>query len=232
MAVRTVDHDDTYDLAGHLLTQTTTTGSSAPSTTSNCYDPDGDTTATVPGIGNASGVAACGTSSPWGTSSSYQTSSSYDSAGELVSTTTPPPGSGSAATTSYTYDAVGNKLTSVIPPSSGSSTITTTYTYNPLNQQTSQVTSSGGTALNYTDYYDASGDVLAVTSPGGNPYSSSNTSGCNPVTTSTCIYTTYNTYNSSGQLVTSTNPSGDVTTNYYSSGVLLATTGPSGTREL
>ncbi|MGO8862227.1 MAG: RHS repeat-associated core domain-containing protein, partial [Acidimicrobiales bacterium] len=217
----------TYDLAGHLLTQTTTTGSSAPSTTSNCYDPDGDTTATVPGIGNASGVAACGTSSPWGTSSSYQTSSSYDSAGELVSMTSPPPGSGSVATTSYTYDAVGNKLTSVIP-SSGSGTITTTYTYSPLNQQTSEVTSSGGTALNYTDYYDASGDVLAVTSPGGNPYSSSNTSGCNPVTTSGCSYTTYNTYNSSGQLVTSTNPGGDVTTNYYSSGVLLATTGPSG----
>ena len=106
----------------------------------------------------------------------------------------------------------------------------TTYTYNPENQQISQVTSSGGTAVVSTDYFDAGGNEVAVTSPGGNPYSRTNTSGCDPITTSTCTYTTYNTYNSSGKLLTSTNPDGGVTTNYYSatSGNLIATTGPSG----
>ena len=214
----------TYDLVGNLSTQTLSSGSSS-STTSSCYDPAGDTTATVPGVGNASGVVACQTTSPWGTSSPYQTSSSYDSAGEEVSTTSPAPGSGSAATTSYTYDAQGNQLTMTDPSSH-----VTTYTYNPLNQHVSQVTSSGGSSLVSTDYLDAEGDEIAVTSPGGNPYSVTNTSGCNPITTSTCAYTTYKTYNSSGQLLTSTNPDGETTTNYYSTttGNLVATTGPSG----
>ena len=207
----------TYDLAGHLLTQSTAAG-----TTSDCYDPDGDTTATVPPTGNASGVVACGTTSPWGTSSSSQTSSSYDSAGELVSTTTPVPGSGSGTTsTTYTYDAAGNQLTVVSPAPVGSGTTTTTNTYNPLNQQTSSENTTSS-SLDYTDYYDASGNKVAETNPGGS------TSGCNPITTSGCAYTTYYTYNSSGQLLTTTNPDNEVTTNYYSSGLLAATTGPSG----
>ena len=65
----------TYNQLGELSTQTLSSGSSS-STTSYCYDPNGDTTATVPGVGNASGLVACDSSSPWGTSSPYQTSSS------------------------------------------------------------------------------------------------------------------------------------------------------------
>jgi hypothetical protein len=64
----------------------------------------------------------------------------------------------------------------------------TTYTYNPQNEQVSQVTSSGGTPLTSTDYLNANGNEVAVTSPGGNPYSKANASGCDPVITSTGTY--------------------------------------------
>ena len=63
------------------LTTTTGAGTVTASTTSNCYDPDGNKTATVPGDSNTSGVATCGASSPYETSSSYQTGYSYDSLG-------------------------------------------------------------------------------------------------------------------------------------------------------
>jgi RHS repeat-associated protein len=212
---------DTYNLAGQMTTKTSGFGTGAASTTSNCYDPDGDQTASVPGSGNAAGVVACETTTPWTTSSPYQTSSGFDSVGELVSTVSPPPaGESSPATTTTTYDPVGNKLSTTDP--SGNET---TYTYNPLNSVVSTIT-SGQTS---TDYYDADENEIATTAPGGNPYSSSNPTGCNPLTTSTCTYTTYNTYNSSNLLLTSTNPDGEVTTNYYdTSGNKIATTGPSG----
>ena len=210
----------TYDLAGEETTQTTGFGTSTPSTTSTCYDPNGDKTATVPGIGNATGVVACGTSSPWTTSSVYQSSATYDSTGQTVTSTTPPPaGQSSAATTTYTYDAAGNEL-SVSDPNSH----VTSYTYNPLNQQTSQITTNAGSSTATTEYYNAGGQEVAGTAPGGgNPPS------CNPITTGSCPYTTYYTYNNAGQVLTSTNPDGGVTTDYYNtSGNLVATTGPGG----
>ena len=210
---------NTYDAGGNLTTTTTGYGTTSASTTSYCYDSDGDKTATVPGTGNTSGVASCSASFPWGTTSLYQTSSEFDSAGDLISSTSPDPGSGSPATTTYTYDPAGNQLTLTSPTSE-----VTKYTYNPQNEQVSEVTSSGGSPLTSTDYLDANGNEVAVTSPGGNP------STCDPVTTSTCPYTTYNTYNNEGQPLTSTDPDGGVTTNYYStsSGNLVATTGPGG----
>ena len=123
-----VDTVNTYDAGGNLSTTTTAYGTTSASTTSNCYDPDGDKTATVPGTGNTSGVASCSASFPWGTTSSYQTSSQFDSAGNLISSTSPNPGSGSTATTTYTYDPVGNQLTVTSPTTPPT---VTTYTYNP-----------------------------------------------------------------------------------------------------
>ena len=213
---------DTYDLAGQMLTETTGFGTSGGSTTSNCYDPDGNQTATVPGAGNSSGVQVCGTTSPWSTSSSLQTSSSFDSLGELISATSPPPaGTSSPAVTSYTYDDAGNKLSETDPTGA-----VTDYSYNPLNKLISTSTSG----QNSTTYLDANGDAVAVTSPGGNPYNSvTNPGGCDPLTTSSCSFTTYNTYDDAGNLLISTNPDGATTTNYYdTSGNKIATTGPSG----
>ena len=212
----------TYDLAGQTTTTTTGFGTASTSTSSNCYDPDGDQTATVPGTGNASGVVACGTSSPWTTSSSLQSTSSYDSAGEVVGTVSPPSaGQSSNATTSSTYDPNGNVLTST-----DANGVVTTNTYSPLNKLESSVSSS---ASSNTDYYDANGNVVATTTADGNPYSSGNPTGCNPVTTSTCTYTTYNTYNSSNELTVSTAPNNEINTYYYDlQGNKVAMTGPGG----
>ena len=49
--------DYTYDAAGELLTTTTGAGTATAATTSNCYDPDGDKTATCAPDGNTSSVA-------------------------------------------------------------------------------------------------------------------------------------------------------------------------------
>src|SRR5581483_7359965 len=92
-----------YDAADELLTKTAGSGTSSASTTSYCYDPNGNKTATVAPDGNTGSVAACATSSPWQTSSSYQTGYSYDSLGELVSKITPTTSFATSPTTSYSY---------------------------------------------------------------------------------------------------------------------------------
>ena len=55
----------TYDAAGELLTTTTGAGTVTAATTSYCYDPDGNKTASVAPDGNTSSVAACSGSSPY-----------------------------------------------------------------------------------------------------------------------------------------------------------------------
>lgn len=84
---------DTYNAAGQLAAETTGYGTSAASTVSYCYDPDGDKTSVVYAEGNTSGTAQCSASSPWAVTAfpqaNYQTTDSYDSAGELVSSTSP-----------------------------------------------------------------------------------------------------------------------------------------------
>jgi YD repeat-containing protein len=80
---------DTYTADSRIATQTTGSGTSAASTVSYCYDPNGDKTSVVYADGNTSGTAQCPASSPWTVTASpqaaYQTTYSYDSVGELVS---------------------------------------------------------------------------------------------------------------------------------------------------
>src|SRR6202790_1381280 len=71
----------TFDLAGQTTTTTTGFGTSSSATSSDCYDPDGDKTATVPGLGNASGVVAWRNARAWTSSHTYQSAGGYDSAG-------------------------------------------------------------------------------------------------------------------------------------------------------
>jgi len=147
-----------YDAAGHVLTTTTGAYGGTDATTSNCYDPDGNKTASVAADGNTSSVALCSGSSPYRTSSSYQTAYSYDSAGELVSKTAPATTwASSGQTTTYSYDANGNQLTSEDPNG-----ITTTNTFSSLNQL-SGVSYSGSSAPSVGYTYDANGNRVQMT---------------------------------------------------------------------
>ena len=151
-----------YDDANELVSTTAGYGTASASTTSYCYDPDGDKTATVPGDGNTGGVASCSSSSPWRTSSSYQTGYEYDSLGELVSETRPATSAApSGQTTTYSYDPDGNALTSEDPNG-----VTTTDTYTPLDQLAT-VSYSGSSAPSVTYVYDADGNEVAMNDGSG-----------------------------------------------------------------
>jgi RHS repeat-associated protein len=160
---------DSYNPDGTIASETIGYGSSTAATTSYCYDPHGDTTAVVMADGNTSGSAPCETSSPWVVDSgaypnqaSYQTTYKYDSAGELVSTTTPATTAApSGATTNVTYDPAGNKLTSQDP-----NAVTTTWTYTPLNLAAT-VTYSGSSAHAVTYGYDADGSRTSMSDATG-----------------------------------------------------------------
>ncbi|HVB45892.1 MAG TPA: RHS repeat-associated core domain-containing protein [Streptosporangiaceae bacterium] len=160
---------NTYNSVGDLATQTTGYGTSAASTTSYCYDPNGNETSVVSPDGNASGVAQCEISSPYvvnsssyPTQASYQTTYSYDSAGEQVSTTAPATSAApNGATTTSTYDAAGNTLTRTDPDG-----VTVTSTYTPLNKPAT-VTYSGGSAHSVSYGYDASGNKTSMSDATG-----------------------------------------------------------------
>lgn len=171
----------TYDDANELLTTTTGYGTATASTSSSCYDPDGNVTATVPGDGNVSGVATCSTSSPYETSSSYQTGYSRDSLGEVLTETAPATSAApSGEVTTYAYDPVGNVITTVSPDG-----VTTTTTYTPLNLVASVLYSGGTPGITYT--YNAEGDILSMTDASG---------------------TTTNTYDTYDEQLTTTNGAG------------------------
>ena len=158
-----------YDPAGHRISETVGAGTPAASTTSFCYDPNGDQTAMVYPDGNASGTAPCETASPWTVSASanpaqaaYQTTYGYDSAGELVSTTAPATAAApNGATATATYDAVGYKLTATDP-----NNVTATYAYTP-DGLTSGVSYSGSSAHSANYAHDASGQITSVTDATG-----------------------------------------------------------------
>jgi RHS repeat-associated protein len=156
---------DTYNPADKLTTQTTGSGTSAASTVSYCYDPNGDETSVVYADGNTGGTAACSTSSPWAVTATaqknYQTTYSYDSAGDLVSTVTPANSVSNTPTTTATYDAAGNMLTSTDPDG-----VTTTWTYTPLNQ-VATISYSGSSAHSVTYTYDAGGNKTGMTDATG-----------------------------------------------------------------
>ena len=157
---------DTYNTAGELASETTGYGTSAAATTSFCYNPEGQQTASVAPDGNANSTAPCETSSPWTIGSlaqaAYQTTYSYDSVGEKVSTTTPATSAApNGATTTSTYDATGILLTTTDPDD-----VTTTYTYTPTGQ-TATISYSGSAAHSVTYTYDADGERTATTDATG-----------------------------------------------------------------
>ena len=214
---------------------TMSTSSLCPNTSYSTSDAEGETTGTY--LPNSAGT---------GTISS---STSYDPEGN-VSTSASPTGSSSTSTTTNVYDVAGDQLESTTVGSSGSSSVTTgsTTTYEPSGATcwSTPLAWSGSSAPtcsspplsagNQTtvDYYDNDGHLVAVAGPGSNPYAAGNTSGCNPLTTSNCAYTTYYTFNEAGQQVSSIQPQDangayPTTTNYFdASGNTVAVTEPGG----
>ena len=160
----------TYNADSQLTSETTGYGTSAASTVSSCYDPNGHQTSVVAADGNTGGTALCETSSPWVVSSSsyptqaaYQTTSSYDSAGQLVSTTTPATTAApSGATTTFTYDASGDLLTSTDPNG-----VTTTTTYTTPGGHVATISYSGSSAHSVSYTYDAQGTMTGMTDATG-----------------------------------------------------------------
>jgi RHS repeat-associated protein len=157
---------NTYDNGEKLASQTTGSGTSAASTVSYCYDPNGDKTSVIYADGNTGGTATCSISSPWTVTATpqatYQTTYSYDSVRELVSTTTPKTAAApNGATTNSSYDAAGNMITRTDPNG-----VTTTWTYTPLNQP-STVSYSGSSAHSVTYSNDANGYRIGMTDATG-----------------------------------------------------------------
>jgi len=153
--------DYTNDAAGEVLTTTTGAGTATAATTSTCYDPDGNKTATVAADGNTSSVATCSTSSPYGAESAYQTEYSFDSLAEVVSKTAPATSAApSGQVTTYTYDPAGNQLTSHDPNG-----VTTTNTFTPLDQLATVSYSDSTHDASYS--YDANGNRTAMTDASG-----------------------------------------------------------------
>jgi YD repeat-containing protein len=154
-----------YTSNGQLASQTTGAGTAAASTTSYCYDPDGNVTSAVAPDGNVPGVAPCETTSPWlisansyPTQAAHQTVSRYDSAGQLVSITRPAASADpNGAVTSFTYGPTGNLLTSAAPDG-----VVTSMTYNPANLTTG-ISYSGSTAPSVSYSYDAQRNITAIT---------------------------------------------------------------------
>jgi RHS repeat-associated protein len=219
-----------------------TAGCSLTSTTSLCpnvslskSDAAGESTATYSPNSEGTGTVA--------------STSTYDPSGNLSSSASPT-GASSTATTTGTYDLNGQSLTSTTNGTGGSGATSTGSTSahepNGATCWTSPLawTGTGSPTCsnpplspgNQTtvNYYDQDGHLVAVAGPGANPYGPSNTSGCNPLTTSTCAFVTYYGFNEAGEQVTATTPTDaasntPVTTTYYdASGNAVAIQKPGG----
>lgn len=145
------------------------------------------------------------------------TSYAYDSAGDLMTQTDP-----NGLVTTYTYDSLGRKTSMTVTSSAYPNGVTTTYTYDPLGQmltQTGPAVANQVTGQTHTQKvtwtYDGDGNVL--------------TTSISDLTGGDAARTTTDTYNSNGELATSKDPTGAVTSYTYDAAGNIATqTDPDG----
>jgi len=210
------------------------TTSPCPNTTVIAYDALGQSTGTVTSSGGETGASAVATTTAFNPNSTAAAASS-------------PTQSLGLQTLTQTYDANANLLEN---STTASSTTTTgaTSTYEPDGSTcwtsptpwTGSGTPScdnpptGSGSLTTVYYHDSSGNVVAIAGPGSNPYSTGNATGCNPLTTAGCSFTTYFTYDENDRQLSVTQPidaSGayPTTTSFLDpSGQVVAVTGPAG----
>jgi RHS repeat-associated protein len=212
----------------------TSTTLPCPDTQVSTYDPLGDPTGSVESQGGESGSAVVGTTSTY--------NPDVSNADSLLPTT-----ADGFQTSSNTYDANGDETSSSVTAASTTTTGTTT-TYEPngsicwtsptpwtgLGDPSCDDPPTAAGNQSSVDYYDADGNLLAVSEPGSNPYALGNTSGCNPLTSSICAYTAYYSFDALNRPASATLPQDmygnyPTTTTYYdASGNQIAVTGPAG----
>ena len=140
--------------------------------------------------------------------------------------------------TTSTYDADGRPLSSSAPPASpdsGAPSQVTTESYNADGEMVVETTGNGTTASSTTVYcYDPNGDRTSVVAPDGNVSGDATCSNTFPYDTGSAYETTYS-YDSVGDVVSSTAPAssaapdGATTSDTYdASGNLLTSTDPDG----
>ncbi|MCX3058378.1 LamG-like jellyroll fold domain-containing protein [Streptomyces beihaiensis] len=225
-----------YDLDGRLTKTTLPDGTA----TTSSYNPAGRLTATARLDASGSTLAT--------------TSTAYDRAGNPTSVT-----DANGNTTTYAYDAA-DRLTRQTEPASSTSTITTSFgydaagqrtrytdgngnatitTYNPLGLRESSIEPSTSAFPNTSDRtttvaYDADGQPVSVTRPGGVSQTSNYDadgrvtsqagSGAEAATTTRKFG-----YDADGRITSADAPTGTDTYTYNDRGEITATSGPSGT---
>ena len=244
----------TYDAAG----ETTTTTDGAGNVTKYSYDglgrrtvttlPDGTSQhTTFDQAGNPVGIAAENASG----TVLRQTSSSYDADGNLTAAT-----DAMGNTTTFSYNALGLPVQEVQPVTATSSVTTsfgydaagnmtrytngngdnTIYTYNSWNLAESTIvpaTTADPSDRTFTTAYNADGQAVTQTSPGGvtvtstydalgNPTSMAGSGADAPTTTRTFQY------DAAGDMTSASAPGGTDTFTYDDRGLLLSAAGPSG----
>ncbi len=207
----------TYDSNGNLLTTT----DPLANVVTNTYNSSGEKCWTY--VGSSSNACA---SAPSG-ASTY----GYDSYGNLTSVTDQ-----IGDQTTFTYDILGRKLTQVSPNGNVSgcscaATYTATFTYNPLNQVcwayvgTSSNTCTSPPTGSASHTYDNYGNLLTATDPNGNvttktydsqnrlcwTYIGSSSNSCSSPPTGSSSKT----YAANSDLLTTTDPNGNVVTSTY-----------------
>jgi RHS repeat-associated protein len=187
-----------------------------------CYDGDGNTAQTVPPSGvAASGLtpSSCPASYPAGYTdrlTADATVTTYDAAGDKTEQTTPAPaGQSGYETTTYGYDADGNLVDTTAPPTaSGGPDQVTVDSYTSAGQLAAQTTGYRTSAAATTTYcYDPDGNKTDVVAPDGNVSGTAPCQATYPWIVNAAAdpaqasYQTTYSYDSSGELVSSTSPS-------------------------
>ena len=171
-----------YDANGQTLQSTSTKGSLKTGSTS-AYNPNGSLCWSTPLV--IAGTPDC--ANPPLAALNQTTLNYYDQDGRLVATTNP-----GTVTYSPATPAACNPLTSATCDG------VTYYSYDEVGHRTQTTAPAGpsGVRATTTNYFDASGNLVATLTPIGAG------TGCNPLTTSTCLGASYSTYDAQNRLLT------------------------------